>query len=86
MFQCWLTEEKLIDLDEPVAVSPLAAPPTTSGNSSRKSASPKPKPSVPENLSRTGKEMWELLKNKKGLVVIGKSQSGARLGPSYARI
>lgn len=34
--------------------------------------SPKPKPAKTEEISQTGKEMWDLLKARKGLVVIGK--------------
>ena len=55
------TEEKLIDLDEPAAkISPLA-----------RTTSPQPKKAIGEEISPTGKEMWTLLKSKKGLVVIG---------------
>ena len=49
--------EKLIDLDSP---------------STTAARTPKPRKAIPENLSQTGKEMWELLKDRKGLVVIGK--------------
>ncbi|WAR11395.1 FHOD3-like protein [Mya arenaria] len=65
------SEEKLIDIDEPVSVSPLAAPPRRSaGEGGRKSTSPLPRIATAGNVSQTGKEMWDLLKRKKGLVVI----------------
>lgn len=60
-----LTEEKLIDLDEPSV--------RKSSSLATKDRSPKPRPAKPENLSQTGQEMWQLLKHKKGLVVIGKT-------------
>ncbi|XP_052231213.1 uncharacterized protein LOC127844790 isoform X4 [Dreissena polymorpha] len=70
------SEERLIDIDEPGKVSPLAAPSPASGRSraaseDRKSHAPPPKSASAGKEPQFGQEMWDLLKAKKGLVVIG---------------
>ncbi|XP_053401298.1 FH1/FH2 domain-containing protein 3-like isoform X5 [Mercenaria mercenaria] len=60
------SEEKLIDIEDEDGVWPFLSQTDTT----EAAASPKPKSAKTEEISQTGKEMWDLLKARKGLVVI----------------
>jgi hypothetical protein len=61
-------EEKLIDIEDEEGVWPFLS----QADDNDTQTSPKPKPAKTEEITQTGKEMWDLLKARKGLVVISK--------------